>query len=113
MCTLRNYGNIFKSLEKFCAIKYDTGLENIIEDLAIIENTSGALRFLAKLGLKFDAIKPEEIDEEKLKEITIEMNQKVEEETFFEWINSKTPEQQRAMKNWITMQEQARDKQQL
>ena len=38
MCTLRNYGNIFKSLEKFCAIKYETGLENIIEDLAIIEN---------------------------------------------------------------------------
>lgn len=38
MCTLRSYSLIFKNLEKFCAIKYDTGLENIIEDLAIIEN---------------------------------------------------------------------------
>ena len=38
MCTLRSYSLIFKSLEKFCATKYDTGLENIIEDLAIIEN---------------------------------------------------------------------------
>ena len=38
MCTLRSYSLIFKSSEKFCATKYDTGLENIIEDLAIIEN---------------------------------------------------------------------------
>ena len=56
---------------------------------------------------------PEEIDQEKLKEITDEINQKVKEETFFDWINSKTPEQQSAIKRWITMQEQARDKQQL
>jgi len=38
VCTLKSYRLIFKSLEKFCAIKYDTGLENIIEDLTIIEN---------------------------------------------------------------------------
>ena len=85
-----------------------------IEKIAIErfdENTSGAIRFLAKLGIKFDAIKPEEIDQEKLKEITDEMNQKVKEETFFEWINSKTPEQQSAIKRWITMQEQEREKQ--
>ena len=97
-------------------LRIDDQLLDEIEKIAIErfdENTSEAIRFLAKLGMKFDAIKPEEIDEEKLKEITIEMNQKVEDETFFEWINSKTPEQQRAMKNWITMQEQARDKQQL
>ena len=95
-------------------LRIDDQLLDEIERIAIEkfdENTSEAFRFLAKLGLKFDAIKPEEIDEEKLKEITIEMNQKVEEETFFEWINSKTPEQQRAMKNWITMQEQKREKQ--
>ena len=97
-------------------LRIDDQLLDEIEKIAIErfdENTSEAIRFLAKLGMKFDAIKPEEIDQEKLKEITDEMNQKVKEETFFEWINSKTPEQQRAMKNWITMQEQARDKQQL
>ena len=38
MCTLRSYSLIFKSLEKFCDRKYDSSLENIIEDLAIIEN---------------------------------------------------------------------------
>ena len=97
-------------------LRIDDQLLDEIERIAIEkfdENTSEAFRFLAKLGLKFDAIKPEEIDQEKLKEITNEMNQKVKEETFFEWINSKTPEQQSAIKRWITMQEQARDKQQL
>ena len=97
-------------------LRIDDQLLDEIEKIAIErfdENTSGAIRHLCKLGIKFDAIKPEEIDQEKLKEITDEMNQKVKEETFFEWINSKTPEQQTAMKNWITMQEQARDKQQL
>ena len=95
--------------------RIDDQLLDEIEKIAIErfdENTSGAIRFLSKLGIKFDAIKPEEIDQEKLKEITDELNEKVKEETFFEWINSKTPEQQRAMKNWITMQEQAREKQQ-
>ena len=96
-------------------LRIDDQLLDEIEKIAIErfdENTSGAIRFLAKLGIKFDAIKPEEIDQEKLKEITDELNEKVKEETFFEWINSKTPEQQRAMKNWITMQEQVREKQQ-
>ena len=95
-------------------LRIDDQLLDEIEKIAIErfdENTSGAIRFLAKLGIKFDAIKPEEIDQEKLKEITDELNEKVKEETFFEWINSKTPEQQRAMKNWITMQEQKREKQ--
>ena len=97
-------------------LRIDDQLLDEIEKIAIErfdENTSGALRFLAKLGLKFDAIKPEEIDQEKLKEITDEMNQKIKDETFFEFINSKTPNEQSAIKNWITMQEQARDKQQL
>ena len=53
---------------------------------------------------------PEEIDQEKLKEITDEMNQKVKEETFFDWINSKTPDQQSAIKRWITYQEEEREK---
>ena len=43
---------------------------------------------------------------EKLEEITNEMNQKIENETFFEFINSKTPDQQSAIKNWITMQQE-------
>ena len=80
--------------------RIDDQLLDEIERIAIERfdnNTSGTIRFLSKLGIKFDAIKPEEIDQEKLKEITDEMNQKVKEETFFEWINSKTPEQQSAI----------------
>ena len=33
--TLRNYTHIFTSIEKFCLRKYDSSLENIIEELAI------------------------------------------------------------------------------
>ena len=36
--TLRNYTHVFTSIEKFCLRKYDSSLENLIEDLAIIEN---------------------------------------------------------------------------
>ena len=36
--TLRSYENIFKHLEKFCLEKYNSSLENIIEDLSIVEN---------------------------------------------------------------------------
>ena len=36
--TLRNYTHIFTSIEKFCLRKYDSSLENLIEDLAIVEN---------------------------------------------------------------------------
>ena len=95
-------------------LRIDDQLLDEIELIAVErfnENTSETMRFLFKLGLKFDAIKPEEIDQEKLKEITDELNEKVKEETFFEWINSKTPEQQSAIKRWITMQEQEREKQ--
>ena len=51
---------------------------------------------------------PEEIDQEKLKEITDEINQKVKEETFIDWINSKTSDQQKAIRNWIDIQEEKR-----
>ena len=94
-------------------LRIDDQLLDEIELIAVErfnENTSETMRFLFKLGLKFDAIKPEEIDQEKLKEITDEMNQKVKEETFFDWINSKTPEQQSAIKRWITYQEEEREK---
>ena len=36
--TLINYTNIFKSVEKFCLNKYDTSLESIVEELAVVEN---------------------------------------------------------------------------
>ena len=36
--TLINYTFIFKSLEKFCLSKYDSSLENIIDELFIVEN---------------------------------------------------------------------------
>jgi len=36
--TLVNYTFIFKSIEKFCIAKYDSSLENIIEELAIVED---------------------------------------------------------------------------
>ena len=36
--TLRSYENIFRHLEKFCLEKYNSSLENIIEDLPIVEN---------------------------------------------------------------------------
>ena len=35
--TLRSYENIFKHLEKFCLEKYNSNLENIIEDLSIVK----------------------------------------------------------------------------
>ena len=37
--TSHTYACIFKSIEKFCHVKYDTSLEKIIEDLAIVENS--------------------------------------------------------------------------
>ena len=37
--TLNLYTVIFTSVEKFCLSKYDSSLENIIEELAVIENT--------------------------------------------------------------------------
>ena len=36
--TLINYTFIFKSIEKFCLTKYNSSLENIIEELSIVEN---------------------------------------------------------------------------
>jgi len=36
--TLIYYTFIFKSIEKFCITKYESSLENIIEDLAIVKN---------------------------------------------------------------------------
>ena len=36
--TLVNYTFIFKSIEKFCISKYESSLENIIEELAVVDD---------------------------------------------------------------------------
>ena len=46
------------------------------------EVTSVAIRYLVKLGIKFDAIKPLEITKEKIDEITNEMKQMIKDEEF-------------------------------
>ena len=37
--TLRNYTQVFKSIERFCLKKYDSSLENIVEELFIVEKS--------------------------------------------------------------------------
>ena len=91
--------------------RIDDQLLDEIEKIAIEnfnENTSEAIRHLCKLGMKVEKIKPHELTQEKLEEITMEMNEKIKNETFFAYIDSKTPEQQKAIKNWITVQEEKR-----
>ena len=76
-------------------------------------NTSEAIRFLAKLGMKFDAIKPLEITKEKIDEITTEMKHKIKDEEFFGALDSLTSEQQGAIKRYLMITEEEREKQQL
>ena len=94
-------------------LRIDAQLLDEIEKIAIEkfnDNTSEAIRYLCKLGIKLEEIKPHELDKEKVEEITNEMNQKIKDETFFEFINSKTPDEQRAIKNWISIQQEERIK---
>ena len=90
--------------------------EQLFDDIAKIsiekfeDNSSEAMRHLTRLGVKVEELKPHEIDQEKLDKITMELNQKIENESFFEFINSKTPDQQSAIKNWIIMQQEERIK---
>jgi len=80
-----------------------------IEKIAIEkfnENTSQAIRYLVNLGVKFELIPKNELDKEKIEEITNEMNQKIKDETIFAWIDSLEPEQQKAVKNWIDLKEE-------
>ena len=76
-------------------------------------NTSEAIRFLAKLGMKFDAIKPLEITKEKIDEITNEMKQMIKDESFCGALDSLTSEQQGAIKRYLMITEEEREKQQL
>ena len=96
-------------------LRIDDQLLDEIEKIAIErfdENTSGAIRFLSKLGIKFDAIKPLEITKEKIDEITTEIKQKIKDEEFFGALDSLTSEQQGAIKRYLMIKEEQREKQQ-
>ena len=97
-------------------LRIDDQLLDEIERIAIErfdEVTSDSMRFLLRLGIKFDALKPLELNKEKIEEITNEMKQQVKNETFFEALNEFTPEQQGAIKRYIMIKEEEREKQQL
>ena len=94
-------------------LRIEDQLLDEIEKIAIEkfnDNTSESCRYLCKLGIDLEKIKPHELDQSKIEEITNEMNQKIKDESFFEFINSKTPDQQIAIKNWITIQQEERIK---
>ena len=69
-------------------------------------NTSQAIRYLVNLGVKFELIPKNELDKEKIEEITNEMNQKIKDESIFSCIDSLEAGQQKAIKNWIDMKEE-------
>ena len=97
-------------------LRIDDLLLDEIERIAIEkfnDNTSEAIRFLAKLGIKFDAIKPLEITKEKIDEITNEMKQMIKDEEFCSALDSLTSEQQGAIKRYLMIKEEEREKQQL
>ena len=97
-------------------LRIDDQLLDEIEKIAIErfdENTSGTIRFLSKLGIKFDAIKPLEITKEKIDEITNEMKQMIKDEEFCSALDSLTSEQQGAIKRYLMITEEEREKQQL
>ena len=90
-------------------LRIEDQLLDEIEKIAIEKfngNTSQAIRYLVNLGVKFELIPKNELDKEKIEEITNEMNQKIKDESFFSWIDSLEPEQQKAIKNWIDMKEE-------
>ena len=90
-------------------LRIEDQLLDEIEKIAIEkfnENTSEAIRYLCNLGIKFELIPKNELDKEKIEEITNEMNQKIKDESIFSWIDSLEPEQQKAFKNWIILKEE-------
>ena len=95
-------------------LRIDDQLLDEIELIAVErfnENTSETMRFLFKLGMKFDAIKPLEITKEKIDEITTEMKHKIKDEEFFGALDSFTPEQQGAIKRYLMITEEERENQ--
>ena len=93
LINLRIEDQLLDEIEKMAIKKFD-------------DNTSEAIRYLVNLGVKFELIPKNELDKEKIEEITNEMNQKIKDETIFAWIDSLEPEQQKAVKNWIDLKEE-------
>ena len=90
-------------------LRIEDQLLDEIEKIAIEKfngNTSQAIRYLVNLGVKFELIPKNELDKEKIEEITNEMNQKMKDESIFPWLDSLQPSQQKAIKNWIDMKEE-------
>jgi antitoxin component of RelBE/YafQ-DinJ toxin-antitoxin module len=90
-------------------LRIEDQLLDEIEKIAIEkfnENTSQAIRYLVNLGVKFELIPKNELDKEKIEEITNEMNQKMKNESIFPWLDSLQPSQQKAVKNWIDLKEE-------
>ena len=90
-------------------LRIEDQLLDEIEKIAIEkfnENTSQTIRYLVNLGVKFELIPKNELDKEKIEEITNEMNQKIKDESIFSWIDSLEPEQQKALKNLIILKEE-------
>ena len=90
-------------------LRIEDQLLDEIEKIAIEKfdgNTSEAIRYLCNLGIKFELIPKNELDKEKIEEITNEMNQKIKDESIFSWIDSLEPEQQKAIKNLIILKEE-------
>ena len=80
-----------------------------IEKIAVEKfnrNTSETIRYLCKIGVKFELIPKNELDNEKIEEITNEMNQKMKDESIFPWLDSLEAGQQKAIKSWIDMKEE-------
>ena len=90
-------------------LRIEDQLLDEIEKIAIEKfdgNTSEAIRYLCNLGIKFELIPKNELDKEKIEEITNEMNQKIKDESIFSCIDSLEAGQQKAIKNWIDMKEE-------
>ena len=90
-------------------LRIEDQLLDEIEKIAIEKfngNTSEAIRYLCKIGVKFELIPDNELDKERIEEITKEMNQKMKNESIFPWLDSLEPEQQKAFKNWIILKEE-------
>jgi len=97
---------------RFVNLRMDDELFDTLEEYSKenIMSFSEALRHVAQIGLKIDEIDLPKMSEEELKELTKDLDKKIKDETFFEWIDSKTPYQQKAIKNWIIIQEEKRNK---
>ena len=94
LVNVRLEDRLFDDIEKFAEEKNITSSE--------------AYRILTKSGLRLEGIKPEEITKEKVEEMVKDMDEKHENETFLQYIDSLTPTQQKGVKSWLIMREEER-----